>query len=665
MSKKLFIVESPNKCAKISKYLGPEYRVMASVGHVRGIPKKGMNIDINNGFLPKFEISADKKRVVDDIKSQAKKSDEIFLATDNDMEGEAIAWHIYDLLDANSKKKCKRVVFNEITKKAIFKGLDNKGDINMNKVDAQKARQTLDRLIGYTMSPILWKKVENNTSAGRVQSIALNIIAQREKEIKNFNPEDFWYIDVSLSNDNGEFVARVVTENKENRYLDEKISKEDATKLKTAKYKVEKVEKKIKNVSPYPPFDTSSMQTACSSYFGWKSKKVNSLAQKLYENGLITYLRTDSFNISEEAVSEVRSLIKDNCKSEYIPKTENKYSKKSSSSQEAHECIRPTDVSDKGNEITNPDEKKLYKFIRDRFIACQMSDAKVGTVTYYIKTNTGHNLISKGQSIVFDGWRSVYKYISSKDVILPEVEKNELLKYEGLDKSKHSTQPPPRYNEGSLIKKLESEGVGRPSTYSSIMESIQNRNYVETIKGKKGAMGATELGLKVNDYLEPNFSDNFFMDIHFTSSLEAEIDKIQMGELSYLEVVQKVYDLMMAAIKKAKADQLVPTSKQTGAKCPCCEKGDIVEKSGKFGKFFACSNYPACKSIFTKEKDDFVLKKNKSKSQQNTGVKCDKCSSGYFVERKNKTNGSLFYGCSAWPKCKNAISEDAFKKIKK
>lgn len=659
MYKKLFIVESPNKCAKIQKYLGSEYKVVASVGHVREIPRKGINIDIENGYTPKFVVSSNKKKTVKDILTYAKNCDEIILATDNDMEGEAISWHLYDLFSKDIQRKCVRVVFNEITKKAILKALEEKGGINIEKVEAQKARQVLDRLIGYTISPLLWKNVENNTSAGRVQSIALNLVVAREKEIQKFKPEKFWYIDCDLKAKEGDFIARVVTDNKDNRFTEEKSGLSIKEKLNSSKFKIKSIDKYEKSVKPYPPFDTASLQTACSSLFGWKSKRTSSLAQSLYESGMVTYIRSDSFKISEEALDSLFDYIDSNLDKKYKIKKPNIYSKKGSSSQEAHECIRPTDVNDDGSKLVSSDEKKLYKLIRDRFIACQMPDLKTSNVTYNVRTNTKIDLVAKGQSIIFGGWKDYYPYSKSNETFLPNAEEGEVLSLNDVDMNEHMTQPPPRYNEGSLVKKLEKDGVGRPSTYASIMESIQKRGYVEEIKGKKGSLMATELGIKVNDYLEPNFNKDFFMEIKFTSELEELIDGIQNGDATYFEVVDKVYKKMVEEISKISNN--VPyhnNSKDTGEKCISCGKGKIVEKNGKYGKFYACSEYPKCKTIFEKTEDGFEIKKKAT--AQNTGIDCEKCSDGKLIKRENKKNKSIFYGCNKWPRCKCVVPEEEF-----
>ena len=709
---KLFIVESLNKCEKLRKFLGPDFKVAASVGHIRSIPQKGMNIDIKGGFIPVFEISPDKKKVVKELQTLSKEADEIYLATDPDREGEAIAWHIYDVLDAKSQKKCRRVTFGSLDKSSVDKAFKDARDINMNWVNAQKARQVLDRLIGYKISPMLWYTVSGGTSAGRVQSIALKIVCEREKEILAFKPQDFWYIDALLQCQKGEFWAKVVTKDKDNRYLDEKLSSDDFEKLKKAEYKLDSIDKKEKKVDPYPPFDTSSLGTACSSIFGWQIKRTASLSQSLYEKGKVTYIRTDSFNISQEAMDEVRDFIKKSAPKEYLSDKPNTYAKKSTAkvaAQEAHECIRPTHCDDKGDDLDIEDEQKLYKLIRSRFVACQMSPMVVDTLVYQVKSSTKHDLIAKGQTIKFDGWYKVYKYTAAKEEILPEAQKGEDLKLKDINRSKHSTQPPPRYNEGSLVKKMEGEGVGRPATYASIMESIKKRGYVDSPKGKKGALAATELGMRVFDYLQPNFKD-FFMDIGFTANVEEDLDKIRDGEKDFLGVVTNVYNIMQEEITKAKGATALDTStgekcvakdcdgfivkrhgkfgdfygcdkyksgcravyektedgrfipkekkvsgEATGSKCTC-KKGDIIAKKGKFGEFFACSNYPTCTNIFVKTEDGkFEIKEGKS-SGKDTKTVCLVCKKGKIIEREGKYGP--WYSCNQFPRCKSVFIKE-------
>ncbi len=669
MSKNLVIVESPGKCAKIKSFLGSDYSVIASVGHVRSIPKKGMNIDIKNGFIPTYEISPDRKDVVKKIKDAAKSAEVIYLAADPDREGMAIAWSIYDLLDKKEQKKCLRIIYVEITKKAILKAIENATKIedHMDKVNAAKARQVLDRLIGYKISPLLWTSVGNGTSAGRVQSIALKYVCTREKEIKAFKPQDFWYIEALLGCKEGEFKAKVVTKDKDNRYTDEKIALEDFKKLDVAKYKIEDIEESKRTVNPYPPFDTASLQTTCSSVFGWGAKKTASLAQALYEKAMVSYIRSDSFNIADEAMEEVRKQVKSEFKDSYLSDKPQKYAKKSKGgveAQEAHECIRPTHSDDVGDELVDPDELKLYQLIRSRFLACQMKPMISKTVTYTVKTSSGHTLIAKGQTVEFEGWMKAYKYSTAKEAILPKTTKGEILNKKELDKSKHTTQPPPRFNDGSLIKKMEDEGVGRPSTYVTIVDSIVKKGYVEKVKGGKGGFQATDLGMRIFDYLDPNFSKDFFMDVGYTANMEADLDEIEKGQKTFLDVVQTAYDSMQKNIKTAQTNNPASKGTSTNVTCSVCNNGTIIERSGKFGKFLACDQYPTCKSVYVKSEDGtYSLKENKGKSLEDTGKKCSVCKKGEIVKKKGAYGE--FYCCNAYPKCKTIFIADGDKFIVK
>ena len=665
MSKYLFIVESPNKCSKIQSYLGSDYKVIASVGHIREIPKKGMNIDLKGGtFEPVFQVSNDKRDVVKKIKEESKKADKIFLATDFDREGENISWHIYDMLDKDCKKKCKRVVFTEITKKAIDVALSNTRDIDESLVNSAKARQVLDRLIGYKVSPVLWYSAHiAGSSAGRVQSVALKLVCDRQREVDAFKPEDYWFIEALMKCKNGEFWSKVITKEKENKYIDEKIAQDDLEKLQKSSFAMDKIERAEKKNNPNPPFDTNSLQVTCSSIFGWSLSKSQTIAQKLYEQGKVTYIRSDSYNISEDAIKEVRAYIKDNESDKYLPSSTNVYTKKSSaSSQEAHECIRPTHVDDKGDDIDDESEKKMYKLIRDRFIACQMTPQIVDTVSYDIKANTGHHLVAKGQTIKFDGWSKYYKYSKTKEEVLPECKENEVLDLKEINKTKHSTQPPARYNEGSLAKMMEKEGVGRPSTRAAIITSIQKKGYIGKDKKSKG-MIATPLGLKICDYLQPNFKD-FFMNIKYTSTLEEDLDQVAEGKKTYLEVVGSVYGVLQEHVKKCgeqdKSEQK-KEAKSMGAKCIVCGEGEVVERTGKFGNFFTCNKYPGCKTVYVKSEDGkFTVKE--SKKVKSTGKKCPECEKkgrdGEMLERTNKSNGSIFLGCSKYPVCKHNETVD-------
>jgi DNA topoisomerase-1 len=642
---------------------------MASVGHIMEIPKKGLNIDIKNGFTPTYEVMKDKKDVVKGIKEAAKKSSIIYLATDPDREGENISFCLYNILDKESQKKCKRVTFNEITKKAVLNAIENARDLDYHLIDAQKARQVLDRLIGYKVSPLLWRSSIPKSSAGRCQSIALKLICDKQREIDAFKPEDFWFIETLLRNNNGEFWAKVVTKEKDNKYLDEKLATKDLEALKNAKYKIATIERKEVKNNPYPPFDTNSLQVSCSNIFGWSLSKSKTIAQSLYTAGLVSYIRTDSFDISEDALKKVRDFIKDNEKPEYLSSKPNIYTKKASSAaQEAHESIHPTSIENDGSTITDSDEQKMYKLIRDRFLACQMSQQVIDSVIFNIKTDTKHNLIAKGQTIKFDGWSKVYKYSKTKEEILPKASEGEELELKDINKTKHTTKPPARYNEGSLSKKMEEENVGRPSTRDSIITSIQKKEYVEKDKKSKGLI-ATYLGLKICDYLQPNFKD-FFMDVKYTSSLENDLDEIADGKKTYLEVVSSVYEILQKHIKDSENNNNTKPKElvKMGTKCTVCKEGDIVERNGKYGKFYACSAYPSCKAAYNMNEDGtFTLKEKKEIKK--SGKKCPECKKngrdGELIERKNKSNGNSFYGCEKYPTCRYAEPIDGVKSFTK
>lgn len=659
---KLFIVESPKKCKTLKKYLGAEYRLASSMGHIRQIPPKGINIDIKNDFTPVFEIPDRQKKNVKELKELAAQADEIILATDPDREGEAISWHLYDILPKKDQAKCTRVAFDEITKKAVLDAVKNKRNIDMNLVNAQKARQILDRLIGYKVSPVLWYTAHiSGSSAGRVQSIALRLVCDRQKEIDAFIPEDYWFVEADLEADKGRFWARVITKHTDNRYKDEKLADKDLEALKKASYKIADIERKEKSNPPYPPFDTPTLQSASANAFGWSLKKSKTIAQKLYEQGLVTYIRTDSFNIADEALEQVRSMIKNGCPAEYLPKHANVYKKKSkAAAQEAHECIRPTDVNNKGDDIDDNDEKKMYDLIRRRFVACQMTPQIIDQLIYNIEANSGHKLIARGQTIKFDGWSKVYTFSKTKEEVLPDACKGDSLELKDLKKSKHSTKPPARYNESSLTKKLDEEGVGRPSTRDAIITSIQDKGYVEKEKGKGKGRGlvATILGMKIIDYLTPSFKD-FFMDIGYTVQIEDELFDVAEGKKPYLDVINGFYTILMDHIGKAQKDAPPKEKKSIGLKCPICKENEIVERDGRFGKFFSCDGYPKCKTVFVKDEDGKFSVKQKS-TVKKLDRPCPECEKkgrkGELVERKNKSDGSVFIGCNQYPKCRYSES---------
>jgi len=646
---KLFIVESPSKCGKIKSFLGDDYRIVASVGHILEIPKKGFNIDVKNNFTPTYQISNDKKQVVKEIKELASKAEKIFIGTDFDREGEGIGANILQILPEKDQKKCVRVTFAEITKKAVLDGIQNARKIDDNLVDAQKARQVVDRIVGYKVSPLLWFSI-NAKSAGRVQSIALKILKELESKIKAFIPTDFWYVESLLQNPNGEFWGKVVTKEKENRFIDEKLAIDAFETLKKSIYTLDKIDRETKERKPQPPFDTTSLQSTCSSLFGWNATKTMQIAQHLYESGRVTYIRSDSYNIAQEALDSVRNYIKEKFDNKYLSSKPNLYSKgKNTSSQESHESVHPTHMEDEGQGL-DPDNRKMYELIRDRFLACQMTPMLVDTVVYNIKTDSKYTLIAKGQTIKFDGWFKVYKYSKTEEEVLPNANEGEKLNLKDIKKTKHTTQPPKRYNDGSLIIKMEADGIGRPSTRATILKTLVDRGYAVKEKGKSGSFIVTDLGMKVCEYLEPRFKDSF-MDIKYTSQMEDELDLIAEGKKTYLEIVEKMYNNIATLINNAKEQKMEKKEqKLVGQKCTVCNEGDIVEVKGIYGIFYSCNKYPNCKSVFQKN-DDGTYSLKEKKISKKVGRKCPECGSD-LVERVAKKSGNTFVGCSAFPKCK-------------
>lgn len=612
------------------------------MGHIREIPEKGLNVDVDAGFVPTFVVRDDKEEVVRKIKALASQADEVFLATDPDREGEAIAAHIHDVLDAKSQKKVKRVSYHEITKKAILDALSKPRKIDVNLVSAAKARQVLDRLIGYKVSPTLWFSVGRGTSAGRVQSVALKIICDRQKERDAFKPITYWYVDVLLGCKNGEFWARVVVpKSEENRFLDKKVASDTLEKLKGSKYVLADVQKTTKAVKPFPPFDTNSLQGACSAILKWDITRTMKVAQSLYEQGKITYLRSDSFSIAEEALQEVRQYIQGEHGDKYLPASSNTYAKKASSaSQEAHECIRPTHIADDGSELSG-DDAKMYGLVRDRFIACQMKPMVVDAVKYTVEADCKETLAASGQSISFDGFSKVWRHKNTKEEVLPSAEKGEMLTHKDSKNTENKTKPPDRYTDASLADKLENDGVGRPATRAPIIKSLEDKGYI--VKDKS-ALVATEIGLSIVDFLIKSFASSF-MDIKFTSKMEEEMLKIAEGQAGYLDVVSDFYGKLKEDLKKSGGEKRQDA--KTGAKCTECGKGDIVEKVGKFGKFFSCNAYPECKTIFEKDGDKFVL--HKKKKVDNAGRDCPECKKPLVVR---KSEYGSFVGCSGFPACR-------------
>ena len=661
---KLVIVESPTKARTLGRFLGKDYQIMASMGHLRDLPRKTLAVDVEHDFKPEYELVEGKGKIVSELKSAAKKAKTIILATDPDREGEAIAYHMIWIC-GNSKSKTQnqkfsRITFHEITKSAVEEALKKPGKINLKLFDAQQARRILDRLVGYKLSPLLWRKVRRGLSAGRVQTVALRLIVEREKEIEKFGKKEYWTIDASLKHsatlrlrsgqassekNKNQFIASLFSKDgkkyektttldlfagkytyKESRINNIKLSKEVEKSLKKQTFKVDKiVEREVKRQPP-PPFITSTLQQAAHNVFGYSGKKTMMLAQRLYEKGLITYHRTDSFYLSKQAINGMRKYIKDEFSDRYLSENIRVYKTKSKNAQEAHEAIRPTNIKVKAE----TSEKKLYDLIWKRALATQMSAASLAQTSVDVKAGP-YLLRSTGVRTLFDGWQKLYpKRLSEK--LLPKLEEGQKLKLMDLIPDQNFTSPPPRYNEASLVKTLESKEIGRPSTYASIISVLQARTYVEK---KDGAFWPTAIGKAVILFLAPNFPD--VVDIPFTAEMEEDLDAIARGDKKWRLVLKRFYTPFEKKLKDVlkNSKRVKIEVEKTGKKCSECKKGDVVIRTGRFGKFLSCSRFPDCKW-----KGDYEEKVGK----------CPECGKAILVRRTRK--GKTFYGCAGWPKCK-------------
>lgn len=647
MAKNLVIVESPTKAKTIKKMLGRNYKVVATVGHIRDLPKSTLGVDIENNFEPKYINIRGKGPIIKDLKKDAKASDNVLLATDNDREGEAISWHLAYILGLD-EDAANRVSFNEITKEAVKEAIKTPRKIDKDLVDAQQGRRILDRLVGYQISPILWKKVKGGLSAGRVQSAVVKIICDREEEIENFIPEEYWSLDAMLKSAGGEFKSSyygVVENGKETKV--ELKKKEEVEKvissLDKKNFKVADVKLGTRTRNPRPPFTTSTLQQEASRYINFAGRKTMMVAQQLYEGiaigeggvtGLITYMRTDSTNISETAKSQAYGYIVEKYGKEYA-NTFRKY-KSGAGAQEAHECIRPTNVFDtplKIKEFLTNDQYKLYKLIWERFLSSLMESAKYDTVSASIHSNE-QVFRASGSHLTFDGFLILKRKADEdkEENMLPKLEKGEILELLKLIDEQHFTNPPPRYTEASLIKTLEELGIGRPSTYAPTIYTITRRNYVE-VEDKKFV--PTELGLTVNYLLNEYFP--MITDKEFTARMEQELDKISIGEENWKEVINEFYEDFEKKLKFAE-DEMEEIEIEPEVTDEICEKcgANMVIKMGRFGKFLACPNFPDCRNTMP------LLEK--------IGIKCPDCDDGEIIKRRSK-KGRVFYGCSNYPKC--------------
>ncbi|HGA0836214.1 TPA: type I DNA topoisomerase [Streptococcus agalactiae] len=638
--KNLVIVESPAKAKTIEKYLGRNYKVVASVGHIRDLKKSSMSIDFENNYEPQYINIRGKGPLINDLKKEAKKAKKVYLASDPDREGEAISWHLAHILDLDKEDR-NRVVFNEITKDAVKNAFVEPRQINMDLVDAQQARRVLDRIVGYSISPILWKKVKKGLSAGRVQSVALKLIIDRENEIKAFQPEEYWTIDGSFKKGTRKFNATFYgLDGKKFKLSNNEDVKTVLKRIKTDEFLVEKVEKKERRRNAPLPYTTSSLQQDAANKINFRTRKTMMIAQQLYEGlslgtaghqGLITYMRTDSTRISPLAQNEATELITNRFGANYS-KHGNKV-KNASGAQDAHEAIRPSSVNHTPESIAkylDKDQLKLYTLIWNRFIASQMTAAVFDTVKVNL-TQNGVTFIANGSQVKFDGYMAVYND-TDKNKMLPDMEEGESVKKVNTNPEQHFTQPPARFSEASLIKTLEENGVGRPSTYAPTLETIQKRYYVK-LAAKR--FEPTELGEIVNSLIVEFFPD--IVDVTFTAEMEGKLDEVEIGKEQWQKIIDEFYKPFEKELAKAETEmeKIQIKDEPAGFDCELCGSPMVI-KLGRYGKFYACSNFPECHNTkaITKE----------------IGVICPICQKGQVIERKTKRN-RIFYGCDRYPEC--------------
>jgi DNA topoisomerase I len=712
MAKNLVIVESPAKAKTITGFLGADYKVLASMGHIRDLPKSKMGIDTKGDFEPEYEISPDKKKTVAMLKKEIGPGTKVWVATDEDREGEAIGWHLLSALKVDPKKNpVERIVFHEITKTAIQKALDTPRQIDQDLVDAQQARRVLDRLVGYELSPLLWKKVQRGLSAGRVQSVAVRLVVEKEREIRAFKPEEYWKIKGEFSKEkedehgNQKFFA-IMEKDKEKVKLGSKETVDGVMKaLEGANYKIGSVEEKQLKRNPAAPFTTSTLQQEASRKLGFSVKKTMMIAQKLYEGaavrgetkGLITYMRTDSVNLADQALDQAKEVIGERFGAEYNLPEPRKYKGKKGA-QEAHEAIRPTDLTldpDEAKGVLDKDMGRLYELIWKRTIACQMAQAILNQVVIEVVTEggdqevlAGTKFVAKGQTIEFPGFMKVYtegkddddkdekekeadaaekeaggaeagegaegKEVAKKDVLLPILAEGEGVENLGLEPSQNFTKPPARYTEASLVKKLESEGIGRPSTYAPTISTIQTRKYVE--KDSKYLI-PTDTGEVVTDFLVDHFVE--VSDYKFTAKMEEELDDIADGKIKWVPMIKAFYgpfhDLIEEKTESVKKSDVVHD--ETDEVCEKCGEAMVV-KLGRFGKFLSCSGYPECKNAKPMDADGAakpVDEELEKLQEEHKGKKCEKCGADMSVR---KGRFGPFLGCSAYPKCKTIVGLD-------
>lgn len=720
MPKNLVIVESPAKARTIERYLGSGFRVLASYGHIRQLPSKQGSIDVENDFSPKYEVIEDNKKHVAALKKELKSADALLLATDRDREGEAIAWHLTEVLGADPTTT-KRITFNEITKEAIQEALKQQHTIDHNLVSAQEARQTLDYLYGFTLSPFLWKKVRYGLSAGRVQSVALRLIVEREREINAFEPQEYWTLDARLQADSSKegvtFAAQLV-EDAGKKLAQFDLTRDRATELATElpdyPVVVDSIEKKQRKRNPAPPFTTSTLQQEASRKLGFAARRTMRTAQQLYEGiqitgegsiGLITYMRTDSVHLADSALREARTVIERQFGKEFLPEQPRRYKTKSKGAQEAHEAVRPTSFARRPDDVAahlTPDQLKLYRLIWQRAIASQMAEALLDQTTVHFRAGRDgtSRLKSTGSVIAAAGFMKVYlegrddAVAEDDERLLPKLTEGSTVTLKEITPEQHFTSPPPRYTEASLVKTLEEYGIGRPSTYASIISTIQDRKYARL---EERRFFPEDVGIVVSDLLTKHFSK--YVDYEFTAHLETELDEIADGENTRLAVLREFWDPFTKLIseKDKSVTKEEVTHEATDKKCPECGEGNLVIKLGRYGRFYGCSRYPECRYMApleddAKEREEAEATVTDEKCPQceapmtvkrgrfgmflactrypeckgtkplvkSTGVTCPKCKKGELGEKRTK-RGKIFYGCSTYPSCDFASWQEPVK----
>jgi DNA topoisomerase I len=646
MGQKLVIVESPAKAKTIKKYLGSSYVVEASMGHVRDLPKSQLGVDITNEYNPKYITIRGKGDLLDKLRKTAKKSEKIYLATDPDREGEAISWHLAKVLNIDESEKC-RIEFNEITKNAVKNAIKAPRKINVNLVDAQQARRVLDRLVGYEISPILWRKVKWGLSAGRVQSVALKIICDREKEIDSFNPKEYWTVECTLhkNKDKKNFKVKLTgLDGKKIEINDEEQCLKIKSELESGDFVVHKIKRSSRNKNPLPPFTTSTLQQDAYRKLNFSTKRTMSIAQQLYEGvdidgygtvGLITYMRTDSVRISDEAQKSAMDFINNNFGKEYFPESPRVYRGKKNA-QDAHEAIRPTYAEitpDKAKASLKDEQYKLYSLIWNRFIASQMASCILDTTSVEV-VNNRYMLRASGSIIKFDGFMKVYDYMNEDEeegTFMPELSEGEQLVRKAVEGKQHFTQPPPRFSEATLVKTLEENGIGRPSTYAPIVSTLLDRKYIER---NKKTLCPTELGYIVNNIVSEYF--NQIVDIEFTAEMEDKLDNIEEGKDKWNLVVDEFFTPLKSSIEIAEKEisKITIEDKISDVQCDKCGKYMVI-KRGRFGDFLACPGYPDCK--------------NTKPIVEELPVPCPQCNGKLLVKKSKR--GNKFYGCSNYPNC--------------